>query len=51
MGKGELFDISGKIVVITGGAGALGGSMAAYLLTQGAKSQYSIYFAKAYKSG
>jgi NAD(P)-dependent dehydrogenase (short-subunit alcohol dehydrogenase family) len=37
MGKGELFDISGKIVVITGGAGALGGSMAAYLLTQGAK--------------
>ena len=37
MGKGELFDITEKIIVITGGAGALGGSMAAYLLTQGAK--------------
>lgn len=33
----NLFDISGKVIVITGGAGALGGSMASYLLTQGAK--------------
>ena len=37
MEKGSLFDISGKVIIITGGAGALGGSMAAYLLTQGAK--------------
>ena len=37
MSKVNLFDISEKVVVITGGAGALGGSMASYLLTQGAK--------------
>ena len=37
MSKINLFDISEKVIVITGGAGALGGSMAAYLLTQGAK--------------
>lgn len=37
MGKVNLFDISEKVIVITGGAGALGGSMASYLLTQGAK--------------
>jgi NAD(P)-dependent dehydrogenase (short-subunit alcohol dehydrogenase family) len=37
MRKVNLFDISGKVVVITGGAGALGGNMAAYLLQQGAK--------------
>ncbi|MGI9551078.1 MAG: SDR family oxidoreductase [Aurantibacter sp.] len=37
MKKVNLFDISEKVVVITGGAGALGGSMASYLLTQGAK--------------
>ena len=37
MRKVNLFDISEKVIVITGGAGALGGSMASYLLTQGAK--------------
>lgn len=37
MNKINLFDISEKVIVITGGAGALGGSMAAYLITQGAK--------------
>ena len=37
MGKTDLFDISEKVIVITGGAGALGGNMASYLLTQGAK--------------
>ncbi|MCK5442317.1 MAG: SDR family oxidoreductase [Maribacter sp.] len=37
MSKINLFDISEKVIVITGGAGALGGSMAAYLITQGAK--------------
>ena len=37
MGKVNLFDISGKVALITGGAGALGGSMAEYLLGQGAK--------------
>ena len=37
MGKVNLFDISEKVIVITGGAGALGGNMASYLLTQGAK--------------
>lgn len=37
MGKVNLFDISDKVIVITGGAGALGGNMASYLLTQGAK--------------
>lgn len=33
----NLFDIKGKVIVVTGGGGALGGSMAKYLLTQGAK--------------
>ncbi|MGB5499146.1 MAG: SDR family oxidoreductase [Maribacter sp.] len=37
MGKVNLFDISEKVIVITGGAGALGGNMASYLLTHGAK--------------
>ena len=37
MGKVNIFDISEKVIVITGGAGALGGSMASYLLTQGVK--------------
>ncbi|MRH98996.1 SDR family oxidoreductase [Kriegella sp. EG-1] len=37
MTKPNLFDISGKVIVVTGGAGALGGNMAGYLLTQGAK--------------
>lgn len=32
----NLFDISGKVILITGGAGALGGSMAEYLLGLGA---------------
>lgn len=35
--RNELFDISGRVVVITGGAGILGGSMAKYLIAQGAK--------------
>ncbi len=34
---GNLFDITGKVVVITGGAGILGTSMAKYLAAQGAK--------------
>lgn len=33
----DLFDIKGKVIIVTGGAGALGGSMATYLLQQGAK--------------
>jgi NAD(P)-dependent dehydrogenase (short-subunit alcohol dehydrogenase family) len=37
MSRINLFDISEKVIVITGGGGALGGSMAAYLITQGAK--------------
>jgi len=37
MSENKLFDISGKVIIITGGSGALGGSMATYLLTIGAK--------------
>lgn len=33
----SLFNIKNKVVIITGGSGALGGSMATYLLSQGAK--------------
>lgn len=33
----NLFDISNKVVIITGGSGVLGGSMAEYLLSQDAK--------------
>ena len=33
----KLFDISDKVVVITGGSGVLGGNMAEYLLSEGAK--------------
>ena len=33
----SLFDISDKVVVITGGSGVLGGNMAEYLLSEGAK--------------
>jgi NAD(P)-dependent dehydrogenase (short-subunit alcohol dehydrogenase family) len=33
----ELFDVSGKVIIITGGAGALGGAMAEFLLDRGAK--------------
>ena len=33
----ELFDVSGKAIIITGGAGALGGAMAEFLLDRGAK--------------
>ena len=33
----SLFDISDKVVVITGGSGVLGGKMAEYLLSEGAK--------------
>lgn len=36
MGNG-LFNIRGKVVVITGGTGALGGNLVEYLLQQGAK--------------
>ncbi len=35
--ENTLFDVSGKVIVITGGGGALGGAMATYLLQQGAK--------------
>ena len=37
MDEMSLFDVSGKVIVITGGSGALGGSMATHLLGQGAK--------------
>ena len=33
----NLFDLTDKVIVVTGGGGALGGSMAAYLGKQGAK--------------
>lgn len=33
----ELFEVSGKVIIITGGAGALGGAMAEFLLERGAK--------------
>jgi len=33
----ELFDVSGKVIIITGGAGALGGAMAEFLLDRGAR--------------
>jgi len=36
MGK-SLFDISNKVILITGATGVLGGSMAEYLLSEGAK--------------
>jgi NAD(P)-dependent dehydrogenase (short-subunit alcohol dehydrogenase family) len=35
--KKNLFDIQGKVVVITGGSGILGSSMAQYLASEGAK--------------
>lgn len=35
--KNNLFDISGKVVIITGGSGVLGGAMADYLLAAGGK--------------
>ncbi|MFP4090376.1 MAG: SDR family oxidoreductase [Cyclobacteriaceae bacterium] len=33
----KLFDVSDKVIIITGGAGALGGAMAEFLLERGAK--------------
>ena len=33
----ELFDIKGKVIVITGGTGVLGSSMVEYLAAHGAK--------------
>jgi len=33
----DLFNIEGKVVIVTGGAGALGGSIAQYLIGKGAK--------------
>ena len=36
MSKTNIFDISGKVIVITGGGGILGGSMALYLMAAGA---------------
>ena len=35
--KDKLFDITNKVIIITGGGGVLGGSMASYLAAQGAK--------------
>lgn len=35
--QNKLFDVSGKVIVIPGGGGALGGAMAKFLLEQGAK--------------
>ncbi|MBT8235459.1 MAG: SDR family oxidoreductase [Bacteroidia bacterium] len=37
MASTDIFDISDKVIVITGGSGALGGSMAQYLLQAGAR--------------
>ncbi len=37
MASTDIFDISDKVIVITGGSGALGGSMARYLLQAGAR--------------
>ncbi|MBG7611612.1 SDR family oxidoreductase [Polaribacter sp. BAL334] len=37
MSNNDLFDIKEKVIVITGGAGALGSSIASYLLSKGAK--------------
>ncbi|WP_411029268.1 SDR family oxidoreductase [Spongiimicrobium sp. 3-5] len=37
MGKTDLFNISEKVIVITGGTGVLGGSMATYLASFGVK--------------
>jgi len=37
MASTDIFDISDKVYVITGGSGALGGSMAKYLLQNGAR--------------
>ncbi len=37
MTRVDLFNISEKVIIITGGAGALGGSMAVHLINQGAK--------------
>lgn len=37
MAKNNLFDISGKVVVLTGGCGILGTDMSAYLAGEGAK--------------
>ena len=36
-GKKDLFDVNGKVIVVTGGGGVLGGSMAEYLSENGAK--------------
>ena len=35
--ENKLFDVSGKVIIITGGGGALGGAMAKYLLQQDAR--------------
>ena len=37
MASTDIFDVSDKVIVITGGSGALGGSMAGYLLQAGAR--------------
>ncbi len=37
MRKVNLFDISNKVIIITGGSGILGGNMANYLISVGAK--------------
>lgn len=33
----QLFDIKDKVIIVTGGAGVLGGSIAEHLLREGAK--------------
>jgi len=37
MGINNLFNIKDKVVIVTGGAGVLGGSIAKHLLIEGAK--------------
>ena len=37
MEKETSLEVTGKVVVITGGSGALGGAMAEHLMKQGAK--------------
>ena len=39
----ELFNVKGKVVVITGGAGILGKGIAAYLAKEGAKRWLTAY--------
>lgn len=45
----ELFNVAGKVVVMTGGAGVLGKGISKYLAAQGAKWSYSTVVKKLVK--